>query len=392
MRWNLLVYTTIAGVLIPAASVSEATPPSSCPPLKDVPAVNRVLHAALNATSKPLDPNSPKPPITISSYYEMCKEQPALVACSGGGGGKLKLVEVEAIDARLRARFEYRSDVLTKGRPDYWMAPVACGDCFAEDEEFWCYAEDGSLVLRRIDQMTVGTKVLSYDWDKQEFCTETVTARVPKGVRRVKRVAFKNWGDMRVTEDHNMWSRDRQMTPGYSKRKLSEFSARHHHLIPFASFLNPAARDAGYFGLGEMRAKVCDTGEDVPVWDVTISRTATFVHKTGMLAHNCEDYALTLSEDLHAAGQGGQYMGIVVWYPPNGAHATLVVETADAGTVEVGVGTYETPSAVNWKWGTRVAMIWFDGKQKISAVPGWPAPVIKYGAVSLPKMTTTTDD
>ncbi len=83
------------------------------------------------------------------------------------------------------------------------------------------------------------------------------------------------------------------------------------------------------------------------------------------LCGDCEDWALFISEKLHAAGEGGQYMGLVGWLPYAGVgHATLKVSTSDAGDVEVGVGRREAERPMDWKLGVRVAMMPMDGHQK----------------------------
>jgi predicted transglutaminase-like cysteine proteinase len=88
------------------------------------------------------------------------------------------------------------------------------------------------------------------------------------------------------------------------------------------------------------------------------------------LCGDCEDYALLVSERLAQAGQGGAKMGLVVWLPTEyTAHASLIVETADAGWVEINVGQGQTPQPLNWKLGRRLGVIWMDGQQKISAPP-----------------------
>lgn len=476
--------------------------------------------------------------LDITGFYTLCREHPKALVCAGGRGGNLTLAQVIAVDSRVRASFQYREDALLYGAhlDDKWTVDATCGDCFAEDEQFWCYVGD-ALILRRIDQMLVGTEVLSYDLLKGEFCRQVVTNHTYKGVKPVKQVNFKNWGSIRVTEDHNMWSRDSQKHFGFSKRKLSDFKARQHTQIPFINrlpynsvdipeltedhcylighylaegwyswrhictsgyeipeeviprldklnipytlgennsgvpvinyrksdfkevlrplktnsfnidisrfqnlplpklqalidgyfcgdghyhlndrilstsdrrfavqmmdvqlklgkptylytqedhggsgdqpiyrvFYNPGSSrhvERGYPEIGQLRAKISDEGDSVGVWDVTISETSTFIHQNGMLAHNCEDFALRLSEEIHKAGQAGDQMGLVLWIPqPGVGHATLVVKTKDAGEVEIGVSANEKPHSMNWRLGWRITTIWMDGKREFSKTP-----------------------
>lgn len=105
---------------------------------------------------------------------------------------------------------------------------------------------------------------------------------------------------------------------------------------------------------------------------------------TSSLCDDCESYVLNLSERLHKAGQGGENMGLILWYTSRGAHATLAVETADAGTVEVSVGYGGEPTPIRWKTGVRVGVMWMDGRQLWSAVPGWPAPIVTTDTIKIP--------
>lgn len=89
------------------------------------------------------------------------------------------------------------------------------------------------------------------------------------------------------------------------------------------------------------------------------------------LCGDCEDYALTLAERLHKAGQGGDRMILMMWSPGIGlAHATLLVETTD-GWYEVGVGAAETPAPYDTTRGDRFGGIRMDGKRKLAPMPGY---------------------
>jgi predicted transglutaminase-like cysteine proteinase len=88
---------------------------------------------------------------------------------------------------------------------------------------------------------------------------------------------------------------------------------------------------------------------------------------------DCEDYALTIASRLHAAGEGGGSMALMVWSPATGgAHATLVVDTADAGLVEIGTGpASEGPHTFDPKNGRRFGFIVLDGRREIVPFPGY---------------------
>lgn len=85
---------------------------------------------------------------------------------------------------------------------------------------------------------------------------------------------------------------------------------------------------------------------------------------------DCEDYALTLARMLNTSGEGGQDMALMLWIPvPDAGHATLIVDTVDAGAIEIGVGA-EPPTTLDMGLGKRLAMIPLDGsKDAILLVP-----------------------
>lgn len=86
---------------------------------------------------------------------------------------------------------------------------------------------------------------------------------------------------------------------------------------------------------------------------------------------DCEDYALTLASRLHQAGERGGAMRLMAWLPvPWAAHATLVVQTADAGEVEVGVGRHETPHPYDLTKGVRVGYLVMDGHRTWRTLAG----------------------
>lgn len=85
---------------------------------------------------------------------------------------------------------------------------------------------------------------------------------------------------------------------------------------------------------------------------------------------DCEDYALTLAERLAAAGQDGRAMSLMIWMPsPEGAHATLLVETADRGLLEVGVGPSEVALPYRAEIGWRFAVMPMDGARTLILHP-----------------------
>lgn len=118
--------------------------------------------------------------------------------------------------------FPYKSDTSNFKLGEFWSTPYeslekGSGDCFSGYEEI--YTEDG---LKRIDDINVGDKVLSYDFNKKEYVYKNVIKHWAKGKLQVNRVHLRNGQWFDVSEDHPMWHRTLQTESIYEKRKLSE--------------------------------------------------------------------------------------------------------------------------------------------------------------------------
>lgn len=96
--------------------------------------------------------------------------------------------------------------------------------------------------------------------------------------------------------------------------------------------------------------------------------------RAGAVCGDCEDYALALSERLHAAGVGGGFMWLeVMTTAPTLGHATLLVQTSDAGLVEVSVGAGGDPAPYDPRRGfpVRYGAMRLDGRMKWTPEPGY---------------------
>lgn len=86
---------------------------------------------------------------------------------------------------------------------------------------------------------------------------------------------------------------------------------------------------------------------------------------------DCEDYALTLSEMLADNGEGGAHMALSMETVEDGdGHATLLVDTSDAGQLEVSVGDGGEPQPL-FKYIRRAGFMVMDGKRHITVEPGY---------------------
>jgi hypothetical protein len=98
------------------------------------------------------------------------------------------------------------------------------------------------------------------------------------------------------------------------------------------------------------------------------------VYQDNAVCGDCEDYALTLARRLNAGGQGGAFMALMFWSPFRGAaHATLIIETADAGVVEIGTGPAASEGAHPFDptRGKRFGYIVLDGQRMMTLFPGY---------------------
>jgi predicted transglutaminase-like cysteine proteinase len=96
--------------------------------------------------------------------------------------------------------------------------------------------------------------------------------------------------------------------------------------------------------------------------------------RAGAVCGDCEDYALALAERLHVVGVGGKFMWLdVMTTSPTLGHATLLVQTSDAGVVEVSVGAGGEPALYDPRRGfpNRYGSMRLDGRQKWTAEPGY---------------------
>lgn len=79
---------------------------------------------------------------------------------------------------------------------------------------------------------------------------------------------------------------------------------------------------------------------------------------------DCKTYALTLAGRLAAAGEGGQYMYLMMSLPdPFEAHMTLLVDTSDEGLVEIGDEDGGEPHRFDIDQWVRIGFSPFDGRK-----------------------------
>lgn len=116
---------------------------------------------------------------------------------------------------------KYTDDDVTVDCPEYWLFPFESiqsevGDCVANYEEI--YTEDG---IKSVGELKVGDKVLSYDFERREFCYKQIIKIWEKGILDINRVLFRNGQRIDVSENHPFWIRQTQKESVYEKTILS---------------------------------------------------------------------------------------------------------------------------------------------------------------------------
>ena len=108
--------------LVAGATLWASQAFGGCPPMTP-------SQAALEARLEQGSPTNAGSAIDLSAGADLCPRQPKAVICAGHAGRRLPLLDVLRINAAFHAEFEYRSDIVRTGRPDFWEAGTTCGDC-----------------------------------------------------------------------------------------------------------------------------------------------------------------------------------------------------------------------------------------------------------------------
>lgn len=113
----------------PVVTAPAAAPQAGCAPLTLLEKVRDRLADSQTSATLASPETSAAGAMTISGWGPYCARQPTAALCAGGAGRKVTRQEVAEVDAKLRARFEYRYDFTQYGRDDVWASGVTCGDC-----------------------------------------------------------------------------------------------------------------------------------------------------------------------------------------------------------------------------------------------------------------------
>jgi predicted transglutaminase-like cysteine proteinase len=139
-------------------------------------------------------------------------------------------------------------------------------------------------------------------------------------------------------------------------------------------------RDHGYKGISEVgiaRKKNRDIGT-VETRDFEIAGTNTFIFKNGLIAHNCEDFALTKMQALLDYGIAAKHLQIATCAVERGLgwHAVLMIQTQNQGVLMLDnrfdeVLTKETLQNLGYQWDTYQAAgrSWNSFSTKLLDIP-----------------------
>ena len=147
--------------------------------------------------------------------------------------------ELAEIHHNIKSRFDYVSDIAKYSKSEHWQeldedylySGQIEGDCVAGYEEI--FTDEG---IKSINDLTVGSMVLSYDFENHQFCYRSIISIVEKGVMPLKRVFIKNGTYIDVTEDHPFWVSYSQSKRVFKKQYLKDIDLTRwwKRRIPFA--------------------------------------------------------------------------------------------------------------------------------------------------------------
>ncbi len=164
----------------------------------------------------------PRPTNELRRYLEYPSEKIKDVAMSIVDENDSSDEKMYKIEQWVIENFEYTSDIKNYSKDEYWATPSetlrkGSGDCVAHYEEIW--TKKG---LKKVSNLKVGDKVLSYDFNNQKYCYKPITKIWEKGKLPVYRIRFRNGTWFDVTEDHPFWNRRTQKRGFYEKTKLKD--------------------------------------------------------------------------------------------------------------------------------------------------------------------------
>lgn len=187
-------------------------------------------------------------------------------------------------------RWERYDNTLPYGRraPFSFMAGIGAAFCFSPETEV--LMADGSY--RRIDQVTVGDEVQTWDFDKQYATDSAVTHTVTREASTLVELTFINGEIVRCTHDHRFYT---------VKRGWVE--AQH-------------LDDQDQIITNSMVVHILQSRQTLPgsahsVVDITVEGHHNFfVTKSNLLVHNCDN--VLGDNPIHGPGQNSNVDGIAV--------------------------------------------------------------------------------
>jgi hypothetical protein len=116
-------------------------------------------------------------------------------------------------------RYRYDEDLFNQA--DFWMMNGECytmgfGDCLTGDTEI-ITLKDGYYDFTKIKDLREGDLVLSYDFEKEQYCFKPVLKVMDKGVKSTYEVSLKNGTWFRCTPEHKLFVYHYSVSHSHSK-------------------------------------------------------------------------------------------------------------------------------------------------------------------------------
>jgi intein/homing endonuclease len=169
-------------------------------------------------------------------------------------------------------------------------------DCIANYEEI--HTKEG---LKKVGELNEGDIVLSYDWEKKEYCYKPIERIWEKGKLKIKRIHLRNGSKIDVTENHPLWVRTNQYAPiKYEKKCLSEINMDlwYKRKLPTAKKIPYEIKDIKW-----LTPELCFViGHFIAEGSVSKSHVETSGYESHIVADILEKHGIPFSEYKNGSG------------------------------------------------------------------------------------------
>lgn len=175
--------------------------------------------------------------------------------------------------------YKYSADKINHVPPTWVISLKKFDDCITGDTEI--HTETG---LKEISKIKIGENVLSYDFNRKEYCYKPVLNVFNPGRKKIKKIIFRNGTHLFATDNHPLWvkktidnwdrNNKKRVPSKYIKQCVSDISLKKRQVpcvrkLPYKVIDNPWYNDDICFVLGHFIAegwnvhgKVCTSGQE----------------------------------------------------------------------------------------------------------------------------------